>query len=368
MRKQPQVSYQEIISLENLFAAWREFACGKREKKDVQDFGLHLADNILQLYEELSNFTYGHGDYKAFNISDPKPRNIHKADVRDRVLHHAIYRQLYPFFEKVFIADSYSCRNDKGTHKAINRFKKFYLQESKNSTRTVWVLKCDIKKFFASIDHKILLCILESCIADKNIIWLLKQVIGSFSIQEDCSAPIPYRSTGQVYRRSKYPDSPINGHTTQSGAGLPLGNLTSQLFCNVYMNEFDRFAKHKLKTKYYIRFADDFVFLSVNKNWLLSLIPQVAAFLDERLKLRLHPDKIFIKTLASGVDFLGWVNFPHYRVLRRTATRRMFKRICEHPKNETLQSYLGFISHGNTFRLKQEVFNWYWLLKDKIEG
>ena len=322
----------------------RSFPAGKREKKDVQDFGLHLADNILQLYEELSNFTYVHGNYKAFNISDPKPRNIHKADVRDRVLHHAIYRQLYPFFEKVFIADSYSCRNDKGTHKAISRFKKFYLQESKNSTRTVWVLKCDIKKFFASIDHKILLCILESCIADKNIIWLLKQVIGSFSIQEDCSAPIPYRSTGQVYRRSKYPDSPINGHTTQSGAGLPLGNLTSQLFCNVYMNEFDRFAKHKLKTKYYIRFADDFVFLSQKKYYLESLLPRISGFLQSKLRLNLHPGKIFIKTLVSGVDFLGWVNFSYWRILRGSTRRRMFKKIFIKPVEAGLQSYLGLIT------------------------
>jgi len=140
---------------------------GKKKKKDVQEFDLRLADNILQLHDELANFSYAHGPYKAFNISDPKPRNIHKASVRDRVLHHAIYRKLYPFFDRVFIANSYSCRNGKGAHKAIGQFKKFYLQVSKNNTRTVWVLKCDIKKFFASIDHKRLLEILASYIPDK---------------------------------------------------------------------------------------------------------------------------------------------------------------------------------------------------------
>ncbi len=296
MKSQLKISYEEIISLENLFTAWQEFLPGKKKKQDVQEFGARLTDNILQLHEELANFTYVHGPYKAFNISDPKPRNIHKAMVRDRVLHHAIYRKLYPFFEKVFIADSYSCQIGKGTYKAITRFNKFYIQVSKNNRRTVWVLKCDIKKFFASIDHKILLEILTGYIPDKNILWLLERVIKSFNFKTE-------------------------------GRGLPLGNLTSQLFCNVYMNEFDQFVKHKLKTKYYVRYADDFVFLADSKDAQLSLIPQILAFLAKRLKLSLHPGKVFIKTLASGVDFLGWVNFPYHRVLRNVTKRRMFKGI-----------------------------------------
>ncbi len=180
MKAQLNISYEEIISLENLFAAWQEFLPGKKKKGDVQEFGARLTDNILQLHGELANFAYVHGLYKAFNISDPKPRNIHKASVRDRVLHHAIYRKLYPFFDRVFIADSYSCRIGKGTYKAIKRFGKFGLQVSKNNSQTVWVLKCDIKKFFASIDHKILMEILASYIPDKNILWLLGQIIESF--------------------------------------------------------------------------------------------------------------------------------------------------------------------------------------------
>jgi len=115
MKAQIKISYEEIIRLENLFTAWQEFLPGKKKKKDVQEFGVRLTDNILQLHEEIANFSYVHGGYKAFNISDPKPRNIHKATVRDRVLHHAIYRKLYSFFEKVFIADSYSCQIGKGT-------------------------------------------------------------------------------------------------------------------------------------------------------------------------------------------------------------------------------------------------------------
>ena len=334
MKSQLKISYEEIISLENLLTAWQEFLPGKKNKQDVQEFGARLTDNILQLHDELANFTYVHGPYKAFNISDPKPRNIHKAMVQDRVLHHAIYRKLYPFFDRVFIADSYSCRIGKGTYKAIKQFRKFGLQVGKNNSRIVWVLKCDIKKFFASINHKILLGILAGYIPEKNILWLLGQIVESFDFQV-------------------------------KSQGLPLGNLTSQLFCNIYMNEFDHFVKHRFKMKQYIRYADDFVFLSDNKNQMLAIVPQIATFLDKSLKLSLHPDKVFIKTLASGVDFLGWVHFTHHRVLRTVTKRRMFKGIQKRAKNETLQSYLGLMSHGNAFYLKQEVLNLYGLLVDK---
>jgi RNA-directed DNA polymerase len=303
---------------------------GKRGKKDVREFGLNLSDNLVSLKEDLANFNYVHGSYDAFKISDPKPRDIHKACVRDRVLHHAIYRQLYPFFNNTFIADSYSCQLGKGVHKALNKFRVFGLKASRNNTKTVWILKCDIRKFFASIDHAILLEILSAYIPDKNILLLIEEVIESF----DSGTP---------------------------GKGLPLGNLTSQLFCNIYMNKFDQFVKHKLKARYYIRYADDFVFFSNNKDKLINLIPQISLFLEKRLCLRLHPNKISIKTLGSGVDFLGWVHFPYHRVLRSVTKRRMFKGIKNRPKNPTLQSYLGLISHGNTFGIKQEALNWYGL-------
>src|SRR3989338_3789561 len=147
---------EEIICIENLLLAWTEFVNGKRNRKDVQEFQLHLMDNILSLHQDLKSRMYVHGRYQAFNISDSKPRNIHKATVRDRLLHHAIYRMLCPFFDRTFIADSYSCRVNKGTHRAMNRFRYFFRKVSKNNTRTCFVLKCDIKKFFANIDHQIL--------------------------------------------------------------------------------------------------------------------------------------------------------------------------------------------------------------------
>ncbi len=324
MKIQLRHSFEDIICLENLLEAWKEFMRGKRSKPDVQEFSLKLMDNLFTLQKDLSSGSYRHGGYKAFNLSDPKPRNIHKASVRDRLLHHAIYRILYPFFDKIFISDSFSCRLEKGTHRALNRFREFSYKVSKNNTRTCWILKCDIKKFFASIDHKILLDILDSYIPDKQIIWLLQGIIESFS--------------------------------TKPGMGLPLGNLTSQLFVNIYMNEFDQFVKHKLKAKYYIRYADDFVILSDDKSWLESLIFSIADFLNAKLKLHLHPDKVFIKTLTSGIDFLGWVNFSDHRVLRTTTKRRMIRRIKELPVPATINSYLGLMKRGNTRKLQSKIY------------
>jgi RNA-directed DNA polymerase len=324
-RRRSLFHYENIISPENLLKAWKEFLRGKRKKRDVQEFQLDLMDNILELHRELKSFRYEHGGYKYFRIDDPKPRNIHKASVRDRLLHHAIYRILYLFFDRTFTSDSFSCRNDKGTHKALNRFRDFAYKVSKNNTRTCWILKCDIKKFFENINHDILLKILNRYISDKNIIWLLEKVIRSFS--------------------------------SKPNTGLPLGNLTSQLLVNVYMNEFDQFVKHKLKVKYYIRYADDFVILSGNKGWLENQIEQIKVFLQAKLRLELHPGKIFIKTLASGVDFIGWIHFSDHRILRTTTKRRMFKRLKESQTTETLNSYLGLIKHGNSYKLLKNALS-----------
>ena len=309
-------SYENLISVDNLLEAWQEFLRGKRSKSDVQIFQFNLMNNILQLHEDLKNKTYKHGGYQEFKINDPKPRTIHKATVRDRLLHHAVYRILYSFYDKTFIADSFSCRNNKGTRKAINRFRKFSYIVSKNNTKTCWILKCDIRKFFANVNRQILSDMLSRSILDGKIVDLLNGIIFSFD------------------------------------KGLPLGNLTSQLFANVYLNELDQFVKHKLKITYYIRYADDFVIFSEDKKYLENLIFEISEFLENKLKLQMHPDKIFIKTLSSGVDFLGWVNFSVHRTLRNKTKRRMIARINKNPTVETLNSYLGFIRHGNARKIK----------------
>ena len=325
------INFEKIISVENLLLAWKEFLRGKRNKKDVQEFQLHFMDNVLSLHQDLKNKTYVHGGYYAFKISDPKPRDIHKATVRDRLLHHAIYRVLYPHFDSKFIHDSYSCRLEKGTHRAIDRFRDFHRKVSKNNTKTCWILKCDIRKFFANIDHKILKEILSRTVLDTDILWLLGQVIDSFL------------------------SSPIYAMAEMGQRGLPLGNLTSQLLVNIYMNEFDQFVKRKLKVKHYIRYADDFVVLSQDKEYLQNTLEQMKEFLENKLKLNMHPDKVYIKTIASGVDFLGWVSFPKHRVLRTSTKRRMLKKLKEDSKEETWQSYFGMLKHGDAYELQQKL-------------
>ena len=278
-------------------------------------------DNIFTLHQELVDKKYQHGSYKAFKINDPKPRDIHKAGVRDRLIHHAIYRILYPNFDKLFINDSYSCRIRKGTHKAVNQFLNFGRKVSKNNTQTAWILKCDIKKFFAGINHKILKSILAKYIKDKEAFLLLSEIIDSFNTKN------------------------------RIGFGLPLGNLTSQLFINIYMNEFDQFIKRKLKVKYYIRYADDFVIFSEDRKYLENLILEIAKFLKGYLHLELHPKKVFIKTFNSGIDFLGWINFPHYRVLRTSTKRRALRNLKYKFTPEIWTAYNGLFSHGNTHKL-----------------
>lgn len=280
--------------------------------------------NVFDLHTDLASGTYRHGPYEHFKINDPKPRDIHKAVVRDRLVHHAIYRVLYPFFDRTFIPDSYSCRKDKGTHRAMNRFRAFARKVSKNDTRTCWVLKCDIRKFFASINQEILMQIVRTYIPDERTNALIGNIIGSFN-------------------------------SGISGKGLPLGNLTSQLLVNIYMNKFDQFAKHMLKAKYYVRYADDFVFLSTDRDWLVLLLPQIREFLNKQLKLELHPNKVSIETLSSGVDFLGWVHFPDHRVLRTSTKRRMLRAISGNPSDGTVSSYLGMLSHGNARRLSELI-------------
>lgn len=306
-----------------MLCAWREFLRGKRDKIDVQVFGAHLMDELITLRIDCVSRVYCHGAYQHFRINDPRPRDIHKASVRDRVLHHAIYRQLYPFFDRTFIADSFSCRIDKGVHRALDRLRAFAYRASANHTRTAWVLQCDIQKFFANIDHQILLDILKLYIPDPDVIYLLNIVIDSFH--------------------------------TQPGIGLPLGNLTSQLFVNIYMNAFDQFAKHQLHAQYYLRYADDFLICSHDRDWLQTLLPRIADFLNHRLRLQLHPRKISLKTIASGIDFLGWVHFPDCRVLRTSTKRRMLRRLREHPTPATKQSYRGLLKHGNTFGLQRNL-------------
>ncbi len=313
-------SFNQMFSLESLFASFLEFRKGKKSKSDVAEFSIHLMSNLSRLHDDLISGSYRHGGYAHFIVADPKSRDIHKASVRDRVVHHALYRALYPYFDCLFIHDSYSCRLAKGTHRALDRFQTFAGRASKNDTQTAWVLSCDIRKCFASVDHGVLKHILEQHVSCARTRAVLCDVIDSFS-------------------------------SNTSGVGIPLGNLTSQLFINIYMNELDQYIKRDLKAEYYLRYADDFILVSCDRTKLLSLIAPIRKFLVSRLQLELHPKKVSINTIASGVDVLGWVHFPHHRVLRTATKKRMLRSIARDASPESITSYQGMLRHGNGHKL-----------------
>lgn len=319
--------FEKIISLENLFLAWEEFRKGKQYKKDVMAFEYNLEQNIFELHQELQTKTYRHGPYTDFFIQDPKQRHIHKALVRDRIVHHAVFSALNPLFEPTFIFDSFACRKRKGTHKAINRLRQFLQKVSKSNTKDCFILKCDIRKFFHSVGHTILIRLIAKRVRDKEAVWLIREIVDSFP------------------------------------NGIPIGNLTSQLFANVYLNELDQFMKHALKIPCYIRYNDDFAMVSNSRNELENWLPHIQQFLSQELRLTLHPQKIFLKTYHQGIDFLGYVQFPHHRILRTKTKRRILKKISGEAKEQSLHSYLGVLSHANSHKFSEDIRNLFWFNK-----
>lgn len=340
--------FDRIISPENLFSAWDAFRADKRNKTDVMEFEWNLEKNIFQLHRELKNGVYRHGPYAGFYIRDPKQRHIHKALVRDRVLHHAIFSVINPMFEKTFISTSFSCRVGYGTHRGVAKLETMARKIQKNGTSPCFVLKCDIQKFFDTVDHAILLAIMGKRIKDENAMRLLTSIVESYG------AP---QSRERVNPTAK---------------GIPIGNLTSQLFANIYMNEFDQFMKHDLKVLNYFRYTDDFVIAVESRIYLKALLPCISEFLERKLALRLHPRKILIRPLYQGIDFLGYIVFPKYRLLRTKTKRRIFKklkwRIGEYRRGlitkstleHSLQSYLGVLSHAESYAVSEELKNQFW--------
>lgn len=239
--------------------------------------------------------------------------------MRDRIVHHAVYRILYPIFDKCFIYDSYSCRIGKGTHRAVKRLERFSRKVSRNYTGPCFVLKCDIRKFFFSVDHQILFELIKKKVKDEAVLDLVNEIIESFHVD--------------------------------TNKGIPIGNLTSQLFANVYLHELDRFVKYDLRVKYYIRYCDDFVILSDDVVYLRSVCSKISEFLEKELKLSFHEDKITIRKLRQGVDFLGYVVLPYHTVLRTKTKKRMLVRVDE----ENLSSYLGILKHCDGYKLAENV-------------
>lgn len=307
--------FETLCSIEYLFASWERFRRGKRSKPDVQAFERHLEQNLFGLRDALHDGTYRHGPYHAFTIHDPKERQIHKATVRDRVVHQALGDVIEPLFDGRFIDDSFACRVGKGTHAGVRRLRAFLLHASHRRARTVYVLQCDIEKFFASVDHDILLTLLQRRVTEPPLRQLLAEIIGSSGVRR----------------------------------GIPLGNLTSQLCANVCLHEIDRFVKHELRERWYLRYCDDFAIVHPSREHLIRLVPRIGTFLTQSLRLRLYPRKVTIRTWRQGIDFLGYVLLPHVTVLRTRTKRRMLHRVS--PLNT--RSYFGYCAHAATYDVRQ---------------
>lgn len=326
-----------LISVKNLLGSWEKFSLGKSDKKDVLEFWRNLEENIFNIHFDLKNNNYGHGSYEKFIVCDPKKRIIHKAAVRDRIVHQAVSDYLLKVFDKRFIFDSFASRIGKGTHRAIGRLRLFCKILGRNGSTPCWILKCDIEKFFDNIDHKIIFSLIEKRIKDKKILNLIGEIINSFEVKKD--------------------------------KGLPLGNLTSQLFANIYLNELDFFIKNILRLENFIRFNDDFVVVHTDKDFLSSLIPVIQNFLKEKLSLSLPEEKIFLRKLDWGVDFVGYVVFPGKILCRTKTKKRIIRETIRGAKDfrhfkmsfgkfsKKSASYLGVLKHCSSFKLRQDILN-----------
>jgi len=331
--------YSDIYSLDNLLKALKKARKGKTKKVYVIEFEKNLLDNLLKLQEELKSLTYKPRPLKTFILRDPKARRISKSDFRDRVVHHALCNIIEPIFDKVFIYDSYANRKEKGNLKAIERFYKFMRKVSRNGEINGWFndnqikgycLKADVKHYFQEINHKVLIKILREKIQDENAIWLIRQILANHFVRDK---------------------------------GMPLGNLTSQFFANVYLNELDYFVKHKLKAKYYLRYVDDFVMLLSSKSQLNLWKEQIDEFLGNELKLELHPEKSRIIPLSRGVDFVGFRNFYYFKLLRKRNKRKILSKIerykcgeISHDKIlESFQGWQAYAKWANTYKLRNRL-------------
>ena len=338
--------FLKVTAFENLFAAYRKARLGKRWREDVATFDFHLETNLWALKEELDGGTYRPGSYESFFVFEPKRRLVSKAPFRDRVVHHALVNVLEPLYEPTFIFDSYACRKDKGTHRAIDR-----CQEHVKRYR--YCLKGDLVKFFPSVDHQVMLSILATKILDARLMDLLARILDG----------------GKDVLESEYPMHFFPGDDLLACCrprGLPIGNLTSQFLSNVLLNELDRFVKGELRARAYVRYGDDFLLFADDKRSLHAARDGIAARL-EPLRLLLHPRKTQVMTARDGIAFLGFRIFPHRRKLLRnniaiaTARCRALSRAYARGEvdvgkvSASVLSWVAHAKHGHTRAIRRNV-------------
>ncbi len=339
--------YHQIYDFENLYRAYRAARRAKRDRAEVAQFVARVEDHLFRLQAELRAGIYQPGDYRHFYIAEPKRRKISAAPFRDRVVHHALVNVIEPIFERTFIHDSYACRVGKGTHRALDRCTAFV-------RRYRFVLQCDIAKFFPTIDHAILLDILSRKIVDPDVLALCERIVQSGTGVLDSEREIRWFPGDDMF-------APLRPQ------GLPIGNLTSQFWANVFLNELDQFIKRDLKCRAYLRYADDFLLFHDDKATLQGWLAAVRAFAAHRLRLHLHDTKCQVFPPRSGVPFLGFHHFGSHRRLKRPVVVRFRRRLralhqeyaagrvsLEHV-GTSVQSWCAHAAHGDTYRLRNQI-------------
>jgi hypothetical protein len=360
--------FNKIIDAKNLVSAFHNASEGKRYRATVMNFEKNLGRNILLLQQELLAKQYQPGNYHFFYLFDPKKRKISAAPFRDRIVHHAVYRIIEPIFNEKFIFDSFACRQVKGSHRAVNRLQKFLItnirgisereRERERERETIYCLKCDVSKCFPSVNHNILIQILKKKIKEENTIWLLEQIIKSYETDDEHDNLFPPNSHFRICRPR----------------GIPIGNLTSQIFINIYLNELDQYVKHQLKVRYYVRYVDDFIILSKDKRYLQELTETIRTFLYDKLYLTLHPKKVSISPSDKGIDFLGYVIFKEHILLRTRNVKSFRKRLKKYRQlyldsktdkekeekekkiMESITAWLAHAEHADTYQLRKSIF------------
>ena len=343
MKRQGQL-FDRLVSFENLLAAAQAARRGKRFKPNVARFDFNLEHELFALGDELRSHIYRPGPYHTFTIREPKTRLISAAPYRDRVVHHALCRIIEPVFDRTFIKDSYACRVGKGTHLAVEEF-------SRHARRYGYVLKCDIAKYFPSIDHDILAGLLARKIKDPRVLWLIRVIVEASNAQDFICRHFTGDDLFTPLARRR---------------GIPIGNLTSQFFANVYLNGFDHFVKETLRCEAYLRYCDDFVVFGHDRQSLWAIKAAMGHYLST-LRLTLHPRKCQVFPTWAGVDFLGYRVFPTHRRLRATTTKRAIRRLREKARawqrgvlsmerwRQSLASWLGHAQHADTYGLRRAV-------------
>jgi len=334
--------FEKMVGFENLMQAAARAQRGKRLRVSTSEFNFFMEKEIFKLQEELNAQTYRPGKYRQFYVYEPKPRLISAAPYRDRVVHQAFCHVVEPIFDNRFIHDSYACREGKGTHRAMNRCQEFV-------RKNAYVLKCDIQHYFPSIDHDRLYKIFARRIRDRRILWLAKVII-------DSANGLRLTLSGQ-------------GEDIVNGVGIPIGNLTSQFFANVYLNELDTFVKFALREKHYLRYMDDFLVFGQDKGHLHQIREEIARFLGDSLRLSLHANKSTVFPVKSGVDFCGFRVFPYYRKLRKANVKIFVKRVKKMQKffargeiglryiSDSVMAWIAHASHGNTYKLRGKLLS-----------